>query len=157
MRAERLVRITRFAIPLALATFAAVALLQFPDLPARVPIHFNHSGAVDRWASPKQFIGLITMTTGLLAAALLAARHYARTERVGADHVYSRHPDIRHRVLVVLDVIGAGGVLLLAWIAHVCARVAHLPDPAFPRAGLLLPLGTLVAAAFAAALWTRRV
>lgn len=150
-------RLSGLLLPAALVLFAVVAWTNFRDLPEQVPVHFTSTGDADRFATPKQFVGLSIMTAALLGAALLAARYHVSTEQVTSEHVYARFPHLRTRVALVLDVLGAGGLLLVTWVTYLCARAARIDDPSLPRLALTLPLGALLMSALAAAVWTRPV
>lgn len=143
--------LTRFALPWAIAVFVAVAVLEFPDLPARVVIHFDAEGRADRWTTAKKFIALNLMTAMLLAGALMAARYYASHEQVEADHPYAKKPGYRDLVVVLIDVFGASGLLLVSWMAHHCVQASRHPETVVERWTLVGPILGFVIAALVAA------
>jgi len=115
----------RAGLRAAVGTYAASVGLAAALLPARVPLHFGASGAVDRYGSRTEAL----VHFGLLGVGLLAvwAGCHQLVRRVGLQLVNvphadywkapEREPELRTRLQVDLDRLFAATFLLCAVIA----------------------------------------
>jgi hypothetical protein len=151
--AETINPITVWALPLAVVAFVFVAATDFRGLPESVPVHFNFAGEADRWLAPKRFIALQIGLAGSLAALIGFARWITMQGSYDPEGKYRQHPRLRVRTLVVLDLIGTGGIALVAWTGHLCAEASHMAVPALNRLALIIPLALLIVGAALGAWW----
>lgn len=133
-----------------------MATVGFRHLPNLVPVHFNASGEADRWLAPKAFIALMVGMTASLGGLLAFARWIIAQPAYDPDGRYTRHPLLRTRTLVVLDLGGAAGISLITWTAFLCVEASRMPVPSLNRLALLLPLIALLVGLAGGFWWLRQ-
>lgn len=161
----------RFTLILAMLAVWALAAQAWPDLPERIPMHFDISGQPDAWVAKGwwSWFGLPALATGL--GGVFGLLLPAWTRRLAArNSPYLNVPDKRRfaqlseaaRVRVLqpmqsgLAVVGLAVQGLFAWIVHGCAQVAvgsWDALPAWPAIGMVV---AVLAAALGMTLGCRR-
>ncbi len=152
----KLTRWTQFALPLAFVAFVATAIVEFRGLPDQVPIHFTADGVADRWLAPRPFIGLQIALAASLAGMLGLVRWVLTLPDYDPRGAFQRDPALRMHTIAALDLIGAAGILVVAWTGHLCAQASRMPEPAANRLLILMPLAAVLLAAAVSLWWLRR-
>jgi uncharacterized membrane protein len=147
---------TAWALPVAAAVFVLLAGIEFRGLPDNVPVHFDRTGAPDRWMDPRRFIGLMVGLVGGLGILLGFARWIITLPAYDPDGAFAANPSLRSRTLALLDLGGAGGILLITWTAHLCVQASRMVDPVFNRTAVIVPLLVLLGGVAAGLWWLRR-
>ncbi len=104
-------------VAIALTLWATVlVLVSWPDLPDRIPIHFNASGAVDGWG-PSWMIWLLPAISIVLVSAMLLVQRYPwlanTTVRITEENA-ERQYRLINRMLGAIAAIVSGMFLVIA-------------------------------------------
>lgn len=95
---------------------AALALYSFfliqtslPNLPSRIPVHFNVTGQPDGWGSPNMLwvlLGFQVLVCGVMLSMSALGRRYPGSVHFGTRHLSDFTPEQRELVLPLLDQLG---------------------------------------------------
>lgn len=95
---------------------AALALYSFfliqtslPNLPSRIPVHFNLAGQPDGWGSPNTFwilLGFQVLVCGVMLSMSSWGRRYPGSVHFGTRRLSDFTPEQRELVLPLLDQLG---------------------------------------------------
>ena len=149
-----------FAAALILIAWCAWLAHVFPDLPARIAVHFGASGRPNGWTS-RSFGGvfflpgmgvILWIIFDLIAYTIIHSRIIVASGPAGeAEHAY------RHSVLLFLQWMKPVMILFLAWIqvATLLPQIAGRP-PVFGPGEVLLPMLFLFGYIISGVIWMGR-
>lgn len=130
------------SIVLLLATFAFV-LLEWPEMPERVPRHFNASGQPDGWGG-KSFVWFLPVTSVFLYLLMTAAGRYPQLINIPLN-VDRNDPNVRQILLSFCIVMKA--VILVSFLYITVTTVETAMGRTGGLGSLFLPLFLLATAA----------
>lgn len=127
--------IEALAVAMLIGIFAMVAL-NWPELPERVPTHFNATGAPDGWGSKTSMWFLPGMAV-LLYALLTAASRFQSLINLPLN-VDRSQPEVRKILLSMTIVLKA--VILMSFLYIVTASIQTAVGKGSGLGGIFLPL-----------------
>ncbi len=130
-----------------LAIYSAFLIqLSLPNLPARIPVHFNGAGKPNGWGSPHTLWVLLVfqmLLAGIMLSMSLWGRRFPGSIHLGTRRLSDFTPEQRERIWPLLDQM-AGWLsvmtsLLFVFIIRESIRAAESSNPEF-HAGWAAPL-----------------
>lgn len=106
-----------------------------PQLPSRIPTHFNLAGQPDGWGSPRilwVMLGIQVLTAGLMLFIPFLGRRFPGSVHFGSRRLSDFTPEQRERVAPLLEqmagCMSAAVSIFFVYIIREMVRTAEQPD-----------------------------
>lgn len=143
-----------FSLALVVLSFILIRI-HLPELPERIPTHFNASGQADSWGRPQSLWFLLMVQAGgslLFLILPYISRKIPQLINLGTRRLVDFPPDVRAQVLpLVDDMVAYMGMLFggfFSYMIYSAVQLASQPTPHFQAWPIWVYVGGTLAVVF---------